>query len=174
MLWPLPEDGRMLNGDMLVHDFVLVTRAYDEIRARVLADPRALISASAGSAYRYGERLSLRLTPLSRHPHFGKTIEVDLADPYEREDQLVVPMHWWAPGATDFYPHLDGDLQFAPLGSMSTQITLLGSYDPPFGFVGRRADVMLLHRVAEASIRSFLSRVARNLEQPATALKVSS
>ena len=79
---------------------------------------------------------------------------------------MVLPMHWWAPGATRLYPHLDGDLEFAPLGSRSTQITLMGSYDPPFGFVGRRADVMLLHRVAETSIRAFLAHVARNLERP--------
>jgi hypothetical protein len=170
MLWPLPGDGQMLTGDMLIHDFVQIDRAYDEIRARVLADPRALIAARAGSAYRYGERLSLRLTPLNGHPAFGKTIDVDLADPYEREDRLVLPMHWWAPGATRLYPHLDGDLEFAPLGSRSTQITLMGSYDPPFGFIGRRADVMLLHRVAETSIRSFLARVARGLERPVGAL----
>src|ERR1700674_52892 len=166
MLWPLPGDGQMLNGDMLIQDFVQVSRDYDEIRARVLADPRGLIAASAGSAYRYGERLSLRLTPIRNHPALGKRIAVDLAEPYEREDQLVVPMHWWAPGASCLYPHLDGDLEFAPLGSMSTQITLMGSYDPPLGFVGRRADVMLLHRIAEASIRSFLARVACNLERP--------
>jgi hypothetical protein len=158
---------------MIIHDFVQVSRDYDQIRARVRADPRALIAASAGSAYRYGERLSLRLTPLSNHPTLGKLVDIDLADPYEREDRLVIPMHWWAPGATRLYPHLDGDLEFAPLGSMSTQITLMGSYDPPLGFVGRRADVMLLHRVAEASIRSFLTRLARTLERPAAVLTVS-
>jgi hypothetical protein len=162
----------MLSGEMLIHDFVQIDRDYDEIRARVLADPRALIAASAGSAYRYGERLSCRLTPLSNHPTLGKTVEVEVADPYEREDQLVLPMHWWALGATRLYPHLDGDLEFAPLGSMSTQITLMGSYDPPFGFVGRRADIMLLHHVAEASVRSFLARMARDLERPVRALRI--
>jgi hypothetical protein len=126
MLWLLPGDGQMLTGAMLIHDFVQVDRAYDEVRARVLADPRALIAACAGSAYRYGERLSLRLTPLNSHPAFGKTVDVDLADPYEREDRLVLPMHWWAPGATRLYPHLDGDPEFAPLGARSTQITLMG------------------------------------------------
>jgi hypothetical protein len=114
------------------------------------------IGVPSGSAYRYGESLSLRLTALSNYPSLGKTVEVDLADPHEREDRLALPMHWWALGATRLYPPLDGDLEFAPLGSMSSQITLMGRYDPPFGVVGRRADVMLLHRVAEASIRSFL------------------
>jgi hypothetical protein len=166
---PLPggRTRRTLDGDMLIHDFVQIWQDYDGVRSRVLADPSALITSSAGSAYRFGERLSLRLTPLSNHPQFGKTVRVDLGTPYEREDQLVVPMHWAAPGATRLYPHLDGDLEFAPLGSTSTQITLLASYDPPLGLIGRRVDLLLLHRVAEASVRSFLSRVARNLERPA-------
>jgi hypothetical protein len=152
--------------DMLIQDFVQIDRDFDEIRALVRSDLHALIAPSAGAAYREGERLSLRLTPLLGVPHIGKTIDVDLAAPYEREDRLVVPMHWWAPGATRLFPHLDGDLEFAPLGARTSQITLMGSYDPPFGFVGRRADVLLLHRIAEASIRSFLVRVSRNLERP--------
>jgi hypothetical protein len=167
MLWSPPGDDPMLTGDMLIQDFVQIDRNYDEVRARVLADPRVVIEASAGAAYRHGERLSLRLTILHGMPRLGKRIEVDLADPYEGEDRLVVPMHWWAPGATRFFPHLDGDLEFAPLGSNTCQITLMGSYDPPLGFVGRHADVLLLHRVAEASIRSFLVSVSRNLDQPA-------
>jgi hypothetical protein len=167
MLCSPPGDHPMLTGDMLIQDFVQIDRDYDEVRAQVRADPRRLIEASAGAAYRQGERLSLRLTPLQGMPRLGKTIEVDLADPYERDDRLVVPMHWWAPGATRFFPHLDGDLEFAPLGSNACQITLMGSYDPPLGFVGRHADVLLLHRVAEGSIRSFLVRVSRNLERPA-------
>jgi hypothetical protein len=126
-----------------------------------------LIEANAAAAYRHGERASVRLTPILGVARIGKTIDVDLAEPYEREDRLVIPMHWWAPGATRLFPHLDGDLEFAPLGSRTTQITLMGSYDPPFGFIGRRADSLLFHRVAQLSIRSFLVGVSRNLEQPA-------
>lgn len=160
----------MLTGDMLIQDFVQIDRDYDEVSARVRADLHGLIAESAGAAYRQGERLSFRLAPLTGMPRVGKTIDVDLAEPYEREDRLVVPMHWWAPGATRFFPHLDGDLEFAPLGSRSCQITLMGSYDPPLGFVGRHADSLVLHRVAVATIRSFLVRVSRNLDRPARAL----
>ncbi len=170
MLWPVGLHHRMLSGEMLIQDFMQINRDFDEIRSRVRADPRGLIEASAGAAYRHGERVSLRLTPLLGHPRIGKSISVDLAEPYEREDRLVLPMHWWAPGATRLFPHLDGDLEFAPLGAKTSQITLMASYDPPLGFVGRRADVLLLHRVAEASIRSFLVRVSRNLERPARTL----
>jgi hypothetical protein len=170
MLWSAPASHRMLSGDMLIQDFVQIAVDFDEIRARVRADPHGLIAESAGAAFRHGERLSLRLNPLLGIPRLGKSIDVDLAEPYEREDCLVIPMHWWAPGATRLFPHLDGDLEFAPLGAKTSQITLMGSYDPPLGFIGRRADVLLFHRVAEASIRSFLFRVSRNLERPALTL----
>jgi hypothetical protein len=169
-LCPAQVDGRILSGDMLIQDFVQIDCDFDEIRARVRADPRGLIAASAGAAYRHGEELSLRLSPLPSMERLGKTVEVDLAEAYEREDRLVIPMHWWVPGATRLFPHLDGDLEFAPLGAKTSQITLMGSYDPPLGFVGRRADLLLLHRVAEASIRAFLIRVSRNLERPARTL----
>jgi hypothetical protein len=170
MLWPAPVSCRKLTGEMLIQDFVQIDLGFDEVRARVRADPHAFIAENAGAAYRHGERLSLRLTPLIGIPRLGKSIDVDLAEPYEREDRLVIPMHWWAPGATRLFPHLDGDLEFAPLGAKTSQITLMGSYDPPLGFIGRRADVLLLHHIAEASIRSFLIRVSRNLEKPALTL----
>jgi hypothetical protein len=71
----------MLTDEMLIQDFVQLERDFDEIRARVRADPRGLIEASAGAAYRQGERLSLRLTPLLGVARLGKTIDVDLAAP---------------------------------------------------------------------------------------------
>jgi hypothetical protein len=155
----------MLRGHMIVHDFVQIGRDFGEIRTLVLADPRAMLAASAGAAYRDGEQTLVRLTPSTKHPRFGKSVKVDLGDPYEREGQLVVPMHWWAPRATRLYPHLDAALEFAPFGAGSTQITLMGSYEPPLGAVGRQVDMILLHRVANASIRSFLTRVSHTLEQ---------
>jgi hypothetical protein len=39
----------------------------------------------------------------------------------------------------------------------------MGGYDPPLAGFGRQADRLLLHRVAEASVRSFLTRVAASL-----------
>jgi hypothetical protein len=155
----------MLHGHMFVQDFVQIGRDFGEIRTLVIANPRALLAASAGAAYRDSEQILVRLTPSTKLPRFGKSVKVDLGDPYEREGQLVVPMHWWAPGATRLYPHLDAALEFAPFGADSTQITLMGSYEPPLGGVGRQVDMILLHRVANASIRSFLTRVARSLEQ---------
>ena len=163
----------IVNRTMLIQDFVQVGCPFEEVRTLLLADPRALLADYAGEAYRDGEQISLRLEPSAAYPSVGKKVQVELAEPYERGDRLVVPMHWWALGATRLFPHLDAVLEFAPLGSTSTHITLMGSYDPPFGAIGRRADALVLHRVAEASIRSFVTRVARGLLAPTLAESVS-
>ena len=123
----------------------------------------ALLADIAGAAYREGEQLSLRLTPSPKHQRFGKRVEVDIGATYRRADRLILPIQWWARGAIALFPRLEGDLELAPLGAERTQITLMGRYDPPLAGVGRQADRLLLHRVAEASVRSFLTRLAAAL-----------
>jgi hypothetical protein len=40
---------------------------------------------------------------------------------------------------------------------------LRGSYERPLGALGQRVDRLLIHRVAEATIRSFMLRLAESL-----------
>jgi hypothetical protein len=44
-----------------------------------------------------------------------------------------------------------------------TQLTIHGRYEPPLGAVGRRLDRLLMHRIAEATIRAFLVRLVSTL-----------
>ncbi len=148
---------------VLIHDFVQVPRPFAEVSSAILADGAGLFGAPAAAAYGEGERLSLQLTPSLKHSAFGKRVEVDVGRAYQRDDRLVVPIHWWASGATALFPQLEADLEVAPLGSDATQITLMGRYEPPLAGLGRQVDRLLLHRVAEASVRSFLTRVAASL-----------
>jgi hypothetical protein len=148
---------------VLIHDFVQVGRPFAEISSAIHADPRALFAVPAYAAYREGEQLSVRLTPSLKHPSLGKRVEVDIGRPHDADGRLIVPIQWWASGATALFPRLEGDLEVAPLGEDITQITLMGRYDPPLAGLGHRADRLLLHRVAEASVRSFLARLAAAL-----------
>src|SRR5665213_1823903 len=145
---------------MLVQDFLLVHRSYEDVRMAFAADPHALIDRNAAAAYNEGELLCLQLQPLLKHVRFGKKVWVDIGDAYFRTDGLVLPVHWWAKGATHLFPTLDGDLEVMPFGESNTQLTFSGRYEPPLGGIGRSLDRMLLHRVAEASIRSFLKKLA--------------
>jgi hypothetical protein len=42
-------------------------------------------------------------------------------------------------------------------------MTLMGRYQPPGGALGRRVDELLLHRLADATVRAFLTSLATSL-----------
>jgi len=48
-----------------------------------------------------------------------------------------------------------------------TSISFMGRYVPPLGPLGREVDRMLLHRLAEASVRALLARVAERFSDGA-------
>ena len=76
-------------------------------------------------------------------------------------------LRWEAAGAGGgLFPVLDADLTIAPAGA-GTVLTMAGSYRPPLGSLGEVLDRAILHRVAAATIRSFLAQVAAQLaDQP--------
>ena len=72
-------------------------------------------------------------------------------------------LRWEATGpGGGLFPVLDADLRLAPDGDGSV-LTLAGAYRPPLGPLGQALDRALLHRVATATVRSFLVRVAAQL-----------
>jgi hypothetical protein len=72
-------------------------------------------------------------------------------------------LRWEAIGAgSELFPVLDADLKLAarPEG---TVLTMAGTYRPPLGPLGGALDRAILHRVASATVRSFLARVAAQI-----------
>ena len=63
-------------------------------------------------------------------------------------------------------PEMEGDLEVAPLGPASSQLSISARYTPPLGAIGQAIDRALLHRVAEATLKDFLDRVAEGLADP--------
>lgn len=150
---------------MLVQDFIQSPLSFDEVRTAILRDPHGLIDRNAADAYREGEQCRLTVSSSTIAHGVHKTVYIDIGEPYARGDGLVVPLRWWAKGATLLFPRLDADLEIMPVGPRTTQVSLSGRYDPPLGAVGRQIDRMLMHRLAEASIRDFLTRMGSSLEE---------
>lgn len=76
-------------------------------------------------------------------------------------------LRWEATGAGGgLFPVLDADLTLADLGDEGTLVKLAGVCRPPFGALGQALDRAGLHRVAVATIRVFLARVAAELALP--------
>jgi hypothetical protein len=93
----------------------------------------------------------------------GKTVTLDAGEAIERNEVTIVPIKWQATGSPGLFPGLEADLEVAAIGPMFTQLTLRGRYEPPLGTLGRQIDRLLLHRVAEATVRSFMRRLAESL-----------
>jgi hypothetical protein len=94
----------------------------------------------------------------------AKKVEIDVGPPVRNAGKTWIPIAWRATGPTGLFPVLDAELEFASLGTDLTQLSLSGRYQPPLGLVGKTIDKALLSRVAEATTKDFLDRLARALE----------
>jgi hypothetical protein len=152
---------------MFLHDFAYVDAPADVVCARILEDHGAWLGPLATDAVGEGEALRIRIGPAGPSAGLPGTAVVELGPPRRRADNaLVLPLTWRASGVGATFPELSADLEIAALGATRTQLTLMGRYDPPVGALGRRLDQLLFQRIAEASVRSFLRRVAEALERP--------
>jgi hypothetical protein len=74
---------------------------------------------------------------------------------------ISVPLTWEPVGLDGLLPRLDANLELGPLGEDRTQLAISAHYRPPLGVVGRAVDRVLLHRVAEATLKDFLDQVGQ-------------
>ena len=98
----------------------------------------------------------------------SKHVEIDVGKPVESATRTWIPISWRATGPTGFFPVLEAELELASLGARLTQLSLNGRYQPPLGLVGRTIDKALLARVAEATIKDFVDRLANAIEAALT------
>ena len=97
----------------------------------------------------------------------AKLVRVQVRELSWTESSGGLALRWEATGASGkLFPVLDADLTLVPDGE-GTVLCLAGAYRPPLGSLGQALDRAILHRVADATIRTFLARVAAQLaDQP--------
>jgi hypothetical protein len=79
----------------------------------------------------------------------------------------VLALRWQATGpGGGLFPALDADIWLTPAGEHSARLSLAGVYRPPLGALGAGLDRAVFHRVADATARSLLARVADVLARP--------
>lgn len=147
---------------MILHDFVVVERPASDVQ-RTLLDGVEWLAESASSAEASAEHLRVRIGPGGPHALVAKTVELKLGEPVVAEGVTTIPVLWEATGARALFPRLDGSLEVSPLGEAMTQLTLFARYDPPFGKIGAGMDRLVLHHLAEHTVRAFLRDVAQHL-----------
>jgi hypothetical protein len=76
-----------------------------------------------------------------------------------------VQFEWEAANMPGLFPLMKAELSIYPLTPTETQLDFLGYYEPPFGVVGEAMNAIVGHRIADASVRSFVNDVAGYLRQ---------
>jgi len=117
----------------------------------------------------YGDGLTglARVGPLGNVPGMSKLVEVHFLDVVARGESAVLALRWEATGpGSRLFPVLDADISLTPSREDSTRLSLAGVYRPPLGALGAGLDRAVFHKVAHATVRSLLDRVADALIRP--------
>jgi hypothetical protein len=110
----------------------------------------------------------LRVGPLGEVPGASKLVRVAARDVVRRENTAVLTLRWEATGPGGaLFPALDADISVTAApedgGRPASRLVLDGAYRPPMAVMGASLDRALLHRVADATVRSLLDSIAEVL-----------
>jgi hypothetical protein len=148
---------------MFVRDEVPIDVGFEVARDRLANLDRWFLTASD---HAYGEGMAglSRVGPRGPAPGISRLAEIRFQSLTAHDGRAGLALRWEARGPGGrLFPVLDADLTLTSAGENAALLTLSGAYRPPLGNLGAELDRLLLHRVAEATIRNFLDRVAAAL-----------
>ena len=144
---------------MFARYFVELPIPAEDVERALARDPRAWLPGLAERAHHRGDLL-LAEVGFGEAVRIKRTVVVELGKPVRSGSKTVFPLRWAANGPGGLFPSLDADLEVATLRPGRPQLAMSARYVPPFGSVGRAIDRAALSRVAEATHKDFLDRVA--------------
>ena len=149
---------------MFIRYYVEMAHSMPELERALLQAPSSWLPNLAESADERGQRLLIEVGfPLDGH-RIAKRVSMIMGEPVRSPSRTWMPISWRATGPSGLFPILEGDLEIAGLGPACTQLAFSARYRPPLGLIGRTVDRTLLSRVAEASVKDFVDRIAERLE----------
>jgi hypothetical protein len=136
---------------------------FEEVREALLTRPQDWVPRVVEDAEERG-RLLLDVGFESRGRRVGKRVEIELGRPFLLASKTILPLTWHATGPEALFPSLEADLEVAQLSERRTQLSVSARYRPPLGALGRAVDKVVLHRVAEATIKDFLDQIGETIQ----------
>ncbi len=146
---------------VFVSDFVHISGEL-EVLARKLAYDHAAWLAPIAVETASAESREAKIR-VGSNALIAKSVDVILAEPRMRPNMVVIPMTWSPTGASKLFPSLDADLELSSLGDGVCRLAITGRYKIPFGVIGEVANTAFMHRVAEDTIRRFLTQISEKL-----------
>ena len=153
---------------MFVGDEVPLDVSFTAAQTRLVNLIRGgLLGGASQEAYSDGITGLARVGPMGSVPGLSRLVQVHFRELKASDGSARLALRWEATGpGGDLFPALDADITLTPAGNHSTTLTLTGAYRPPLGTVGAELDRAILYRVAAATIRAFLHRVADAIAPP--------
>jgi hypothetical protein len=147
------EDTEEIEGSAtFVYDFAYLEARLVDVDKVVDSNIEQLI----GAAVVAGDSLVTKVGPKSLPK---KTVEVQVGDVRRVRGSILLPICWAPISASYMFPKLEGELEFTETDPGNVRVSLRGSYRAPLGALGERMDKMVMHRMAESTVRNFLGRV---------------
>lgn len=142
---------------MFVHYQTEVPISMADVELR-LDHLRSHLDSWADVAYREGEELRARVGPGGGA--VAKEVRLEIGTAEIHRSGLIYAVNWSATGAEVLFPRLEAELSISHDGHDQTRITIDGTYQPPLGTLGKVVDRVVLRRVAESTVKSWVDRLA--------------
>ena len=149
---------------MLLRHFVVIARPVGEVETDLAIGAQQWMPDLAWKSNGHGMKLLSELGFEVGRRRMARRIEVELGALRPMSGVTLLPIRWKAASHAGLFPALDGQLEIAPIGKTTTQLSLSATYEPPLGLVGKIADRALMHRVAEITVKDFLDRIGERLQ----------
>ena len=129
--------------------------------------PAGCFAASEDAHHELGSGLA-RVGPLGSAPGLSKLVAVQFGNIAVHKNFATAPIRWPAAGPrAALFPVLDADIILTRAGPGVSILEVRGVHRPPLSRLGARLDQVVLHRVAQPTIRSFTHRIGTAITDPA-------
>jgi hypothetical protein len=147
---------------MFARYFVELPIEPEEVERALTDAPAQWLRGLAGEANHRGDTL-LAEVGFGGRIRVARQVSIELGTPVHTAGKTVLPLRWLPTDSPGLFPALEADLEVAPLPPNRTQLAMSARYVPPLGPIGHVVDRAILYRVAEATLKDFLDRVADEL-----------
>ena len=96
-----------------------------------------------------------------------KKVNVEFGEPVKTTTWAVIPISWKPTFGRKVLPVMTGKVDVSPVSTAETRLTVSGMYEPPLGRLGEQLDEVLMHNVAEGTVKELAELIAQRLQQPA-------
>ena len=146
-----------------------VNHPYEAVRDALSVDvPAVFRNATKAAAFR-AQTVASELRVNVSGIEIGTDISISVKEIENRPKKVTSPpitrlqLEWEATKMPRLFPFMKAELSIYPLTATETQLDFLGRYEAPFGVLGGAVDVVVGHRIAEASVHRFIMDVAAYL-----------